>query len=453
MPPCRKNDILTLSITGLTHEGAGVARVDQYVLFIPGALPGDTCRVRVVKTNKSYGYGRLEQLVSASPDRVAPACPAFDRRCGGCLLQHLHYEAECAAKESQVKEALSRALGREIPLEPLRPAPATTRWRNKVLLPVGSQDGRAVFGFFRGRSHEIVAVDDCPAQPEEATAAARVLAAHIDSHRVSLYDETAHKGLVRGLFVRKGEATGQVMVAVIVNGQSLPHADRFAEALRAAVPGLASLQLCRNRERTNVPLTGELITLWGADHIEDRLLGRTFEISARSFYQVNHAQCEALYRGAADFAALTGDERLLDLYCGIGTIGLTMADRCRELVGVEVVPQAVEDARRCAAKNGVQNARFLCADAADAARQLAEEGFTPDVVILDPPRKGCGPALLATVATMAPDRIVYISCNPATLARDAADLEAAGYRLTRARPYDLFPRTGHVETLTLFSRP
>ncbi len=447
--PLKKNDLVTLHITGTTHEGLGVGRSDGYVLFVPFTAEGDLAQVRVVKALTHYGYGRLERLLSPSPDRIEVACPVFGL-CGGCTYWHISYEAECRIKEQQVRTALQKELGEEPQLLPIVPAPSQTRYRNKVQLPVGLSGGSAVTGFYRGRSHQIIPCSGCLLQPEAADRAARLLCDHIDRFHLSVYDERLHKGLVRSLFVRVGAATGQVMVVIVINGQILPHADELIAALRSELPGLVSVQLCINQKQTNVVLGDRYLTLWGADWLEDRLLGNRYRISAASFYQVNHDQCEALYLEAARLAALTGKERVLDLYCGIGTIGLSMAAQCRELVGVEVVPSAVQDAAVCAREAGFENARFLCADAAQAAAQLAAEGFSPDVVILDPPRKGCDASLLETVAGMDPDRIVYISCNCATLARDARLLRDLGYSLREARPFDLFPRTSHCETAALF---
>ena len=447
-----KNQCCTLSITGLSHDGAGVGRTEQgYVLFVPHTAPGDLCEVRVVKALKHYGYGRLERLLSPSPDRCEPACPVFGR-CGGCVYQHITYEAECRTKQQQVEMALQKELSGPQPVAPIVPSPAVLRYRNKVQLPVGLQDGHAVTGFFRSRSHQVIPCEDCLLQPREAFVAARLLCSHIDAFGIPVYDERTHRGLVRTLFVRVGAVTGQVMVVVVINGQLLPHAQELVSSLREHLPGLASVQLCHNTRQTNVILGDSYTTLWGAPTIEDSILGVPFSISAASFYQVNHAQCEALYRTAAQLAELDGTQKLLDLYCGIGSIGLSMAHLCSELVGVEVVPQAVADADACAKAAGIDNARFLCADAAQAAAALAAEGFRPDVVIVDPPRKGCEPSLLQTIADMAPFRVVYVSCNPATLARDLRILRTLGYELVQARPFDFFPRTAHVETVVLLSK-
>ncbi|NLT58544.1 MAG: 23S rRNA (uracil(1939)-C(5))-methyltransferase RlmD [Clostridiales bacterium] len=450
----RKNDLLTLPITGYTHDGAGVGRTKEgYVLFVPRTAAGDLAQVRVVKVGRSFGYGRLEALIDPSPDRLPPPpdCPAFPR-CGGCAYRHINYTAELAAKRRQVEAALAKALPDPPPVADVVPSPEIDRYRNKIALPVGLQGGHAVTGYYRLHSHDIVPCEDCLLQPREVSAAAQALCAHIDRHGISVYDERTHSGLVRSLFVRAGQGAGQYMAAVVVNGQTLPAAQGLTEALRAALPGLVSLQLNHHTARTNLLLGARSTLLFGQDKVEDLLLGIRHRISLHSFYQINRLQCEALYRCAIRLAGLTGAERVLDLYCGIGTIGLSMAPHCAEVLGVELLPQAVLDAAEGARQNGLHNARFLCADAAQAARQLADEGFAPDVVVLDPPRKGCDRALLQTVAGMAPGRIVYISCNPATLARDLAVLLELGYRAGEAQPFDLFPRTAHVECVTLMSR-
>lgn len=444
----KKNDIVNIDITGYTHEGLGVGRVDGFVLFVPQAAVGDRLSCRIVKVLSSHGYAKIEAILSPSPDRTLPACPVYER-CGGCCYRHVSYESELLAKQQQVASALRKGLGREVPCAPCVPSPDTLHYRNKALIPFGPKG----YGFYRPHSHDIVQADDCPIQSEAAGIAAKILWEHMQKFGISAYDENSHAGLVRGLFVRTARVTGQVMSVVIINGSQIPQQIELTAALRAALPGLASLQVCVNRQRTNVLLEGRFKVLWGDPYIEDVLSGNRYRISPRSFYQINSAQCERLYAAAGELAGLTGNERVLDLYCGIGTIGLTLAREALEVVGVEVIEDAVKDAREAAAVNGIKNARFIAADAAEAARQLAEEGLTPDVVFLDPPRKGCDEALLETVASMSPSKVVYVSCNPATLARDAALLEVLGYALTGdALPFDMFPRTAHVETVVLMSR-
>ncbi|HWP80444.1 MAG TPA: 23S rRNA (uracil(1939)-C(5))-methyltransferase RlmD [Candidatus Acidoferrum sp.] len=444
----KKNDIVNINITGYTHEGLGVGRVDGFVLFVPQAAAGDRLSCRVVKLLASHGYAKILEVLTPSPDRVGPACPVYER-CGGCCYRHISYEAELLAKQQQVAAALRKGLGRNVPCAPCVPSPDILHYRNKALIPFGPSG----YGFYRPRSHDIVASADCPIQSEAAGLAAGALWGHMQKFGIPAYDEDTHTGLVRGLFVRTARATGQVMAVIIVNGSEIPRQAELTAALRAALPGLASLQLCVNRKPTNVPLDGRMKVVWGEPYIEDVLSGNRYRISPGSFYQINSAQCERLYAAAGELAGLTGKERVLDLYCGIGTIGLTLAYRALEVVGVEVVEEAVKDAREAAAANGIQNARFIAADAAAAARQLADEGFSPDVVFLDPPRKGCDEALLRTVAGMSPKKAVYVSCNPATLARDAALFETLGYRLTgEALPFDMFPRTAHVEVVVLLQR-
>jgi len=443
----KKNDIVNIDITGYTHEGMGVGRVDGFVLFVPQAAVGDRLSCRVVKVLASHGYARIEEALTPSPDRVLPACPVYER-CGGCCYRHISYESELLAKQQQVASALRKGLGREIPCAPCVPSPDVCHYRNKALIPFGPKG----YGFYRPHSHDIIPTENCPIQSEAAGTAAKVLWEHMQKFAVPAYDEASHEGLVRGLFVRTARVTGQIMAVVIINGSQIPLQNELTAALRAALPGLVSLQVCINRQRTNVLLDGRMKVMWGEPYIEDVLSGNRYRISPRSFYQINSAQCEQLYAAAGLLAGLTGQERVLDLYCGIGTIGLTLAHKSLEVVGVEVVEDAVKDARDAAAANGIENARFISADAAEAARQLAEEGFIPDVVFLDPPRKGCDEALLKTVAGMSPQKVVYVSCNPATLARDAALLEGLGYTLTgEALPFDMFPRTAHVETCVLLS--
>ena len=443
----KKNDIVNIDITGYTHEGLGVGRVDGFVLFVPQAAAGDRLSCRVVKVLASHGYARIESVLSPSPDRILPGCPVYER-CGGCCYRHISYDSELLAKQRQVASALRKGLGREVPCAPCVPSPDILHYRNKALIPFGPKG----YGFYRPRSHDIVSTENCPIQSEAAGTAAKALWDHMQKFGIPAYDEEPHTGLVRGLFVRTARVTGQVMAVIIINGNEIPQQAELTAALRAALPGLVSLQGCVNRQRTNVLLEGRMKVLWGEPYIEDVLSGNRYRISPRSFYQINSAQCERLYAAAGELADLTGNERILDLYCGIGTIGLTLAPKALEVVGVEVVEDAVKNAREAAAANGIKNARFIVADAAEAARRLAEEGFTPDVVLLDPPRKGCDEVLLETVAGMSPKKVVYVSCNPATLARDAAQLEGLGYTLIGdALPFDMFPRTAHVETCVLLS--
>ena len=446
-----KNSVAEVRITDITQEGNGVGRIDGAVVFVPATAIGDLIRVRIVKVTPRCLYGIVEELLEPSADRCASDCPAFPR-CGGCSLRHLSYAAECRLKEGWVREAMRRIGGVTAPVLPILPSPQESGYRNKAIYPVAVQNGELRIGFYAKRSHRIVGQQDCRLHPPAFSRIVGAFREWIEINGVSVYDENAHRGLVRALFLRQGEVTEQVMAAVIANGERLPAADDLIARLRNACPQLVSVILNVNREKTNVLLGKTCRTLWGSDTIEDVLCGLRFSLSPLSFYQVNRAGAERLYGVAKDFAALTGGETLVDLYCGAGTVGLSMADGAKALIGVEIVPQAVENAEANAAANGVSNARFLCADAAKAARMLEEEGLRPDVVVVDPPRKGLSPDLIETVSRMAPRRVVYISCNPATAARDLALFAKTGYETEKIQPVDMFPRAGHVETVVLMSR-
>ncbi len=459
-----KNQLVELEITGVTGEGNGVARyvggeipAPGLVVFVPRTAVGDRIRCRIVKLQKSHAYGRLEELLRPSPDRWADACGGCKAygRCGGCVWRHVTYEAECRYKQDWVRDTLHRVGGISVEPLPLLAAAEPDRYRNKAQFPVapgGEWNGAPLIGFFAPRSHRIVPVMDCPLQPENFRSVLAAVSRWMQENRVPAYDEISHSGLVRHIYMRQGAVSGQLMVCLVCRHGKLPAVPALIAAVRAAAPQLVSLSVNVNPEKTNVILGSRGYVLWGEDGIEDTLCGLRFRLSPRSFYQVNHAQTEVLYRTAAQAAALTGTETLLDLYCGTGTIGLSMAAQAGQVIGVEVVPEAVEDARRNAQVNGIENARFLCADAAQAARQLAVESVQPDVVVVDPPRKGCDDALITTIAEMAPRRVVYVSCDPATLARDLARFAQRGYTTRTVQPVDLFPRTAHVETVVLMSK-
>ena len=457
-----KNQSVELNITGMTGEGNGVARyVDGdtpapgFVVFVPRTAVGDRIRCRIVKVQKHHAFGRLEEVLEPSPDRSDDACSGCGvyGRCGGCVWRHVTYAAECRYKYHWVRDTLQRVGGVTVEPLPLAAAEQPDRYRNKAQFPVAPGDvgGEPLVGFFAPRSHRMVPVRDCLLQPESFRPVLEAVARWMRENGVSAYDEATHSGLVRHIYIRQGAASGQMMVCLVCRHGRLPAVGALIAGVRAAAPELASLSVNINPDQTNVILGSRGYVLWGEDGIEDTLCGLRFRLSPRSFYQVNHAQTEVLYRKAAEAAALTGTETLLDLYCGTGTIGLSMAAKAGQVIGVEVVPEAVEDARRNAEVNGIRNARFFCADAARAAQQLAEEGVRPDVIIIDPPRKGCDEALVGTVVRMAPRRVVYVSCDPATLSRDLARFEERGYRTVQVQPVDLFPRTGHCECVALLT--
>ena len=446
----KKNDEIQLNITALTSEGSAIGRKDGVPVFLRGGVPGDVVTAHIIKAKKNYAVARLQQVLEPSPHRVESDCPV-SAQCGGCAFRTVDYAEELRFKQQRIDDAFQRIGHLDLQVEGVLAAPDTVRYRNKAQYPVQLQDGRPVAGFYAYKSHRVVPTGDCLLQCTDFSAGVAACLQWAEEHQISVYNEETGTGLLRHLYFRKGEATGQVLACIVINGTDLPGGDALCAALRAAVPGLVGVVLNSNTRRTNVILGDRDWVLWGKGELLDKLCGKTFAIGPHAFYQVNHDQCEHLYALAGDFAGLTGDQVLLDLYCGVGTIGLTLADRCRRLIGVEVVPQAVENARENARRNGIENAEFLCADAAGAATQLAFQGVRPDVAIVDPPRKGCAPEVFAAIDKMGIERLVYVSCDPATLARDLALLATMGYIARRACGVDLFPRTPHVETVVLLS--
>lgn len=457
-----KNQLVELTVTGVTGEGSGVARYTDgdipapgMVVFIPRTAIGDRVLCRILKVQKSHAYGKIEELLTVSPDRGEDPCDGCGvyGRCGGCVWRHVRYEAECRYKQQWVEDTLRRVGGLDITPLPLVGADNPAGYRNKAQYPVAPGDGEPVIGFYAPRSHRIVPMRACALQPEGYEAILDGVAKWMADNDVPAYDEERHSGLVRHIYIRQGAVSGELMVCLVCTSGKLPATDALVTAVRKAAPELTSLVVNINPRQTNVILGDGGYTLWGADTIEDVLCGLRFRLSPHSFYQVNHAQTERLYALAAKAAGLTGEEILLDLYCGTGTIGLSMAKDAGQVIGVEVVAPAVEDARRNAVANGIGNARFLCADAVQAAVQLAKEGIRPDVVVLDPPRKGCDSVLIDTVTeVMAPNRVVYVSCDPATLARDLKQFTAQGYRVEWVQPVDMFPRTAHCENVCLLNK-
>ena len=454
--PLQKNQILTLRIERLSSDGSGVAHsADGEAVFVPGTAPGDEARVRIVKDCGRYAFGILDELLTPSPDRIPVDCPVAGP-CGGCSLRHLDYAAELRAKQESVLDAFRRIGGLEVPVLDILPSPEVDRYRNKVQFPVGvDKNGVPCIGFYAGRTHRIVPCPDCKLQPGVLNEIGNALCAFFAQQGIRPYDEQSGKGLVRHIFLRRGAHSGQIMVCLVCTRAKLPHTEQLCAVLREQFPAISTILLNVNAKNTNVILGGENHILYGPGYIEDTLCGVPVRLGPLSFYQVNTLAAERLYGVAAQYAQLTPDDALLDLYCGMGTIGLSMADQCRELIGVEIVPEAIESAKANAARMGetvAAKSRFFCADAGQAATQLAAEGLHPDIVMLDPPRKGCDEATLSAVVRMAPRRVVYVSCNPATAARDAAWLEKNGYHAEKVQPVDLFPRTKHVETVVLLSK-
>lgn len=451
--PAAKNDILHLDITGMTAEGNGVGRAEHMAVFVPNTAIGDHACVRIIKTAKTYAIGKLLSLPRPSADRIDLDCPYF-LQCGGCAFRHISYPAELQIKEQRVRDALARIGGFDaLPLQPILGAAETNHYRNKAQIPVSrAPDGSLTMGFYAYHSHRVVPCEQCLLQPPVFDQAMEIFRGWEQDFPQEVYHEATGQGCLRHLYLREARATGQVMVCVVANASRLDGEEALAERLRAHIPGLASVVLNTNRERTNVILGKTCRTIWGSDTIVDELCGLKFELSPLSFYQVNHDQTERLYALVKEYAGLSGGETVLDLYCGTGTIGLTLAHQAKQLIGVEVVPQAVENAKKNAAFNGIKNARFFCADAAQAAAQLRRDGQLPDVVIVDPPRKGCQPGLIHTIREMEPQTVVYVSCDPATLARDLKLFQESGYQPAAVTPVDLFPRTAHVENVVRMTR-
>ena len=437
-----KNQEHTVTIEGYGEGGMGVARIDGRVVFVHGALRGEKCRVLILKTLKSVAFAKVLEVIEPSSERITPDCPYFPR-CGGCTYRHIRYEEELRLKKQRVQDNLSRIGGSDVTVEEILGARDTLRYRNKAQYPV-SKDGAV--GFYRARTHEVIECEHCLLVKPEADAAAEALREYMQSCRVAGYDEKTGRGLVRHLYVRSN-AAGESLVCVLVNGDKLPKEDRLVTLLRDACPKCTGIVLGTNTKKGNVILGDRYRTLWGSDRLEDTLCGKTFRLSVPSFYQVNRVQAERLYAKAIEFAGLTGQETVLDLYCGAGTITLALSDHAKKVLGAEIVPEAIDDARENAARNGVKNVEFFCGDASDVAKKLARENLRPDVITVDPPRKGLAADVVESIAEMQPGRVVYVSCDSATMARDVKRLADLGYTAQRACAVDMFPRADHIETV------
>ncbi|WP_394122030.1 23S rRNA (uracil(1939)-C(5))-methyltransferase RlmD [Planococcus donghaensis] len=447
MKPVNKNDRITVHVEDLTHDGAGVAKIEGYPLFIPGALPGEDVVVHVLKTLKSYGFAKLIEIKQASPFRVTAPCPVFDT-CGGCQIQHLSYEGQMTFKQKLVRDAITR-IGKlpDVPVHPVKGMEHPWRYRNKSQIPFGTQDGKVVAGFYQTRSHDIADTDICLIQTPEADAIMVALKKNLAEIGIEPYEEATHRGMLRHVVVRKARTTGEIMVVLVTKKKKFPQTVRAIELIQATVPEVTSIVQNINSEKTNVIFGDDTLTLWGKDVIEDQIGDVRFEISARSFYQINPEQTEVLYGQALEYAQLTGKETVIDAYCGIGTISLFLAQRAEFVMGVEIVPQAIEDAKRNAELNGLSNTLFEAGPAEQVIPRWYKEGKKADVLVVDPPRKGCDEQLLRTILKQRPARVVYVSCNPATLARDLRILEDGGYRTKEVQPVDMFPQSTHCEAV------
>lgn len=447
MPALEKNRIYRAHIDGYSSEGLGIARIDGQVVFVHGAVRGETCDVLVMKVLKNAAFGKIAALVEPSPARRQPDCPYYGR-CGGCDFRHMSYEEELWAKRARVQDALTRIGGAEVTVEEILGAEQPLHYRNKSIYPI-SPAGEV--GFYRARSHQVVNVEHCLIQKPEADALAQAVRDYIARFQVEPYNEATGRGLLRHLYVRTS-CRGESLACLLINGSRLPHEQEVVDMLRAAAPGVCGVVLGENTRRGNAILGDRYRTLWGRDYLTDTLCGLELRLSVPSFYQVNHDQAQRLYEKALEYAGLTGRELAVDLYCGAGTITQVLARRARHVIGGEIVPEAIRDAEDSARRNGVENVEFLCGDASRLAAELRQRGLRPDVICVDPPRKGLAPDVVEAAASMTPGRIVYVSCDPATLARDVARFAPLGYRPVRACAVDLFPGTAHVETVCLLSK-
>ncbi|MBE6852366.1 MAG: 23S rRNA (uracil(1939)-C(5))-methyltransferase RlmD [Ruminococcus sp.] len=453
----KKNQLVEFEITGITTEGNGVGRYEGMAVFVPFTAVGDFVSVKIVKVLKSYSYGIINEIITPSPDRTESDCPV-SQKCGGCMFRHITYDAELRIKSGFVTDSFRRIGGFELDYEEIAGCEHIDHYRNKAQYPVApGPDGKAVCGFYSRRSHRIVPFTECRLQPVVFRKIVDFVIEHINKNCISAYDETTGKGLVRHIYIRQGFHSGKIMLCIVVsNKKAIPLIQTMLSEslLTEKFPEIVSVVVNINPENTNVILGKKCVTVYGEDNITDVMCENKISLSPFSFYQVNTPQAELLYSIAADYAELTGNEEILDLYCGAGTIGLSMHDKVKTLTGVEVIEQAVENARTNAAANNIKNAEFICGDAGHIADKLLKDGKRPDVVIVDPPRKGCDNLTLDSIVRMKPERIVMISCNPATAARDCKILcsEENGYEIKRIRGVDLFPRTGHVETVVCLSR-
>ncbi len=436
-----KGNVYTVEIEGYSSEGAGIARIDGMAVFVPLALRGETCEIKILKVEKSFAYAKLMNVIEKSPHRVESECEYYPK-CGGCSLWHMSYEEELRLKEERVASAISRIAGLDIPILPIIGADNIHRYRNKAQFPAGNG---CESGFYRTRSHDIVPSSVCLIQSEVADSLRAAVHSWQKKFGIPSYDEKSGKGVLRHVYVRNGD--GGALLCLVVTKKP-DHTDELVHAVRAACPSVCGIMLNINRKNTNVILSDEYISLWGERELSDTLCGNTFLISPAAFYQVNHAQTEKLYETAVNLALSGKAESALDLYCGIGTITLVLAKKVAHVIGVEVVPEAIENAKENARRNGIENAEFFCADAGEAAKRLAERGERPDVIVVDPPRKGLSPDVISAIKEMAPKTLVYVSCDPATLARDLKLLcEDGSFEAISAQPVDMFPRTKHCEVV------
>ena len=447
-----KNQCYEMTCESFGQDAQGVCRQDGIAVFVPGLLPGERARVRIVKPEKRYAFGRIEELLEKSPNRAEPFCPIY-KRCGGCVCQHMTYETSLAFKRRQVQDLLERVGGLSIEVPPVLGMAHPFGYRNKGAYPVAQVGGAPACGFFAPRSHDLVPLpqNGCAIQGEDSAKATQAILAWMRQNNVPAYDELTGRGLVRHIMTRS-TTHGELMVVLVVTRADIPKAGQLIELLKAAVSGLCSICLSINSRRTNVILGTDIRVLWGKDTMEDTLCGLRFSVSPLSFFQVNPAQTEKLYGLALEYAGLTGSETVVDAYCGAGTISLLLAQKAKKVIGIEIVPEAIQNANENAVRNHIENAEFRVGATEDLLPRLIADGLRPDVIVLDPPRKGCDPAVLDAIIAAAPKRVVYVSCGAPTLARDAKLLAEGGYTAEKVQCVDMFCWTGAVETVMVMSQ-
>ncbi len=446
-----KNKFYTVEITGITSEGSGVCRIDDMAVFVPETAVGDIVEIKVVKILNHYAFGILNKIIVPSSDREIRECGVY-KKCGGCVFRHINYEAECHAKNDIVKNAFLRIGGLSPSFDDFLSSESPDRYRNKAQYPLASMNGKAVCGFYAPRSHRVVPVTDCPLQPQIFSKILEFILEYVNNRKISVYDEKTGTGILRHIYLRKGYHSNEIMICIVVRKNISRQLSSLCKEITKKFSDIRSIVLNINPDKTNIILGSECITLWGNNCIYDKMCGNDIEISPLSFYQINTPQAEILYRKALEYASPDGSEIIADLYCGAGTIGLSMSEYAKKIIGIEIVPEAVQNAHRNAVKNNISNAEFYCGDAGEIFSQLNSEGCNPDIIIVDPPRKGCSEDTLKTIVSASPEKIVMISCNPATAARDAKILSENGYSVDKVCGADLFPATRHVECVVLMSR-
>ncbi|MBC1976442.1 23S rRNA (uracil(1939)-C(5))-methyltransferase RlmD [Listeria booriae] len=449
--PVKKNDCLDVVFEDLTHDGNAVAKIDGYPIFVPQGLPDEIAQIKVLKTNKNYGFGKIIELTKESADRVTPPCLVYSQ-CGGCQLQHLSYDGQLRMKQKQVAQVMKRIGKQDVEVLPTLGMENPWNYRNKAQVPVGFVNGRLVAGFYQQRSHQIIDMNTCLIQQEENNEVIQTARAIFAKYHVEPYDETTRKGVLRHLMTRFATTTGELMLVIVTTKLNFPNKAEIMAELQQSIPELTSLVQNVNTANTNVIFGEQTVVLAGREYIMDTIHGISFAISARSFYQVNPEQTEILYAEALKLGGLTGEETVIDAYCGIGSISLCLAKEAKHVYGVEIVPQAIEDARANAKLNKMDNVTFAVGKAEEVIPDWFKQGIKADVLVVDPPRKGCDDALLQTILKMKPKRVVYVSCNPATLARDMLVLTEGGYEAKMVQPVDMFPQTTHVECVTVLER-